>query len=241
MSAFLGGWTLLLLAFAGCASAPVGGERRTVTAEGSAPADAPSARDRALADAQKRAVEKALGVSLAASTRVEGAVATRRRIWADARGRIESWTVVGDRTEGGFRLVNIRAVVVRLAEGEEAPPPGEAKVRIEAAGAEAEGLRRSFGTRGFTLVENGADFVVKGAGSSTILRDARTAPFVTGRGRVKVSVVETATGAVVWERSVEASGLDSDARSAAALAVASAGELGGREAADSLSRWLWTR
>jgi hypothetical protein len=237
-----GGSLAILLAVAGCATAPVSGaERKIVEAEGWAAEEGPAAGDRALADAQKRAVEKALGVKLAASTRIEAAVAVRRRIWADARGRVESWTVLGERTAGGFRVIRIRAVVRRLAEDEEVPPPAETTVRIEAAGPAEAGLRRGFGARGFNVVERGGDFVVKARSSSGLLRDERTAPFVSGRGRVSVSVIDAASGGVVWEEAREAGGLDLDPLTASALAVESAGELGGRAAADGLSRILWNR
>lgn len=237
-----GGSLALLLALTGCAGAQVPvTARQTVQVEGAAPADAPSAGDRALADAQKRAVEKALGVSIAASTKVEAAIAVRRRIWADARGRVESWTVLGDRTADGMRLIRIRAVVRRLADDEEVPPPTDTTVRIEAVGPVRTGLRRGFGARGFTVVERGGDFVVKAIVDSEVLRDGRTAPFISGRGRVSVSVVEAATGGVVLEQSREAAELDADALTASARAVESAGELGGRDAADGLSRILWNR
>lgn len=234
---FRGATLALLLAAGGCATVPASGDgRKTVEAEGWG-SDAPSA----LADAQKRAVEKALGVSIAASTRVEAAVAVRRRIWADSAGRVKSWTVLGERNAGGLLVVRIRAVVVRLAEGEPIPPPAATTVRIEASGPAAEGLRAGFGARGFTLVEKGGAFIVRGSGNARLLRDARTAPFVSGRGRVTVSVTDAATGGVVWERSIEAGALDADALTASALAVASAAEAGGRDAADGLSRALWSR
>lgn len=227
----------LLLAGAGCASAPVAGAAgKAVEAEGRG-VDS----ERALADALKRAVEKALGVSLAASTRIEAAVAVRRRIWADARGRVESWSVLSNRAEDGLRVVRVRAMVRRLADDEMIPPPDGAKVRINGTGPAAAGLRRGFGSRGFTVVERGEDFVVTARAGTTLLRDARTAPFVSARGRVSVSVVDAATGGVVWEQAREAGGLDADSLAAATRAVDSAGELGGRDAADGLSRILWNR
>lgn len=234
-----GGLAMLLL-LAGCATAPrPGAGRTTVESEGWAPSG-PAAGERALADAQKRAVEKALGVSLAASTRVEGAVAVRRRIWTDARGKVESWTVKRDETRDGFRRITIRAVVRRLAEGEALLPPRRATVRVAASGPAAEGLRRSFAAGGFAVVERGGEFVVTARSSSRLLRDARTAPFVSGRGRVSVSVADSG-GAVVWERAAEAAALDADALTASARAVEAAGEAGGRDAADGLSRELWNR
>ncbi len=123
-----GGSLALLLAVAGCATAPVSGAgTTTVEAEGRG-VDAPQA----LADALKRCVEKALGVSLAASTRVEGAVAVRRRIWADSRGRVERWTVLGERTRDGLTVVRVRAAVRRMTEGEGLLPPADTNGAVRA-------------------------------------------------------------------------------------------------------------
>lgn len=231
------GGLALLLAVAGCASAPVSGAgTTTVDAEGRG-ADAPQA----LADALKRAVEQALGVSLAASTRVEGAVAVRRRIWADSRGRVERWTVLGEHTRDKMTIVRVRAVVRRPADDEAVPPPDGTKIRLEAAGAAEAGLRRGLGARGLVVVERGEEFIVRARGGSTLLHDARTGPFVSVRGKVTVSVIESASGAVLWEKSSEAAGLDTDSLAAANLAMENAGELGGRDAADGLARALWNR
>lgn len=232
----------LLLLLAGCASTPIGGaERRTVVVEGWAPARGRASGAKALGDAQKRAVEKAFGVKLAASTRIDAAIAVRSRIWAVARGRVEKWTVLKDGVVDGFRRMRIRAVVRRVADDEELPPPPDTTVRIVAPGPAEAGLRRGFTSKGFILVERGGDFVVKGYGDSSPLQDARTAPFVSARGAVNVSVVEARTGGVVWERSSEAGGLDTDLLAATIRAVESAGEQGGRDAADGLSRILWNR
>lgn len=91
------------------------------------------------------------------------------------------------------------------------------------------------------MVEKGGEFIVRGVASSELLRDARTAPFISGRGRVSVSIVDAATGGVVWAQSREAGELDLDPLTASARAVASAGELGGRDAASGLSSILWNR
>ncbi len=232
-----GGSLVLLLIFAGCATAPKAGALRTTVEVEGRGADS----TQALADALKRSVEKALGVSIASSTRVEAAVAVRRRIWADSRGAVEKWTVLGEKSENGLKVIRVRAVVRRLAEGESVPPPEGTKVRIEASGAAEAGLRRGFGARGFSVVERGEQFVVRARSGSTLLSDMRTAPFVSARGKVTVSVIDAASGGVVWEQTREASGLEADSLAAAALAVENAGELGGRDAAEGLSGVLWNR
>lgn len=234
-----------LMGLAGCASAPTrGGERTTVEAEGWAAltkGDPYGPRARALADAQKRAVEKAAGVNVAASTRVDAAVAVRQRIWTDARARIESWELIGDRAEDGFRKLRIRAVV-RLDGGDTAqPPPGDAKVRVASGGPAAAGLRRGLGEAGFILADAEAEYVATAETDARVVRDIRLAPFVTGRANVKVSIRDAVSGVVVWEQARDASGLDADPALAVARAGESAGRLAGRDAGAGLSAYLWRR
>lgn len=232
-------------ALAGCAAtAPRGPERVSVEAEGWAaevPADVYGPRARALADAQKRAVEKAAGVSVAAVTRLDKGVAVRQRVWTQARGRIESWELLGDVLEDGFRKMRIRALV-RLdppAAAQE-PPPADARLRVAAEGPAAAGLRRSLGARGFMLVERDEEYVVDARSSTSLARDPRLAPFVSGRSRLTVSVKD-ASGTVVWEAAREAAALDADPLLAAARATDAAGELAGRDAAEGLAEALWKR
>jgi hypothetical protein len=238
---------LLLLAagLAGCAGAPPRAPGRvSVEAEGWAaetPGDPSGSRLRALADAQKRAVEKAAGVRVAASTRVDKGVAVRQRVWADARGRIERWDLLADRREDGFRKLTIRAVVRLDLEGEPAaPPPGEARLRVAAQGPAAAGLRRALAARGYEVVESGEQYVVAAAASTTLSRDPRLRPFVSGRTRLSVTVKDPA-GGVLWEAARDASALDADPLLAAARAADAAGEAAGRAAAEGLAEALWAR
>lgn len=235
----------VLLGLAGCATAPARAPHsRTVEAEGwaaLAPGEAGPPRARALADAQRRAVEKAAGVRVAAATRVEQAVAVRQRIWTDAGGRVESWETLEERREDGFLKVRIRAVV-RLGDDASAmPPPPGATVRVGAGGPSAAGLRRGLSRAGWSVSDKDADYVATAETRANVSRDARLAPFVSGRVRVTVSLREAASGAVVWESSRDAAGLDSDALTAVAEAGESAGELAGREAGEGLAALLWRR
>ena len=52
----------------------------------------------------------------------------------EIRGRVDAWTILGERMEDGLSVVRVRAVVRRLADDEMIPPPDGAKVRIEATG-----------------------------------------------------------------------------------------------------------
>ncbi|UPT75545.1 MAG: hypothetical protein M0D55_07675 [Elusimicrobiota bacterium] len=86
-----------------------------------------------------------------------------------------------------------------------------------------------------------AEFTATASVAASSRVDPRTAPFVTGRSRVAVSVVETASGAIVAERDLEAAGLERDALAAATSAGAQAGLGAGRAAAAELSAYLWKR
>lgn len=232
-------------ALAGCAAtAPRGPERVSVEAEGWAaevPGDSYGPRARALADAQKRAVEKAAGVRVAAVTRLDKGVAVRQRVWAETRGRIERWELLADVREDGFRKMRIRALVRLDAPGAAAePPPADARLRVAAEGPAAAGLRRSLGARGFTLVDRDEEYVVDARSSTSLARDPRLAPFVSGRSRLTVSVKDS-SGTVVWEAAREAAALDADPLLAAARATDAAGELAGRDAAEGLAEAIWSR
>lgn len=244
MSRALGAVLLLSAGLAGCASAPRGPARVMVEAEGWAadvPGDPYGPRARALADAQKRAVEKAAGVSVTAVTRVEQGVAVRQKVRADARGRIERWDLLEDRREDGFRKLRIRAVVRLEPPGAPAAaPPADARLRVSGQGPAAAGLRRGLSARGFALVESGEEFTADARATTRVTRDPRLRPFVSGRSRVTVSIKD-ATGAVVWEASRDGAGLDADPLLAAATASEAAGELAGRAAAEGLAEALWNR
>lgn len=243
MSRALAAVLLLSAGLAGCASAPRGPQRVTVEAEGwaaEAKGDAHGPRSRALADAQKRAVEKAAGVSVAAVTRVEKGVAVKQRVRAHARGRIERWDVLEERHEDGFHKLRLRAVVRLEPPGAPAPVPADARLRVSGEGPAADGLRRGLIARGFDLVESGEEFTADARASAKVSRDPRLAPFVSGRARVTVSVKDP-SGAVVWQETREAARLDADPLLAAAAASETAAELAARDAASGLAEALWDR
>ena len=131
----LGGLIALIL-LTGCASIRSrtdANNGETVEAEGWAPVDphdVAGTRERALADAQKKAVEKVTGIFLAASTRVDAAIAVRDRITADVRGSIRHYKILNEKTEEGVYKIRIRAFVARsnhsgmMSPAPNTPPPG---------------------------------------------------------------------------------------------------------------------
>jgi len=92
---------------------PVGDTPRTVEAEGVAAiadGDRARARDEALVDAYRRALEAA-GVSVQSRTEVRNFQVLVDAVTASAAGYLRSLTVLGERSDGGVYRVRVRAVV----------------------------------------------------------------------------------------------------------------------------------
>lgn len=267
MSPRRGPWSglLALALLCGCASLRSGPAENAdvIEAEGWAPVDAHDAegtRRRALAEAQKKAVEKVAGVFLAATTRVDAAVAVRQKITADVKGYIRRYEVLGEKEENGFLKTRIRAFVVRPKPGQTpeaadipAEPPAESPpvlVSIAGLGEEAWGLRAASAVRGklqergFKLTEKETPgqplLVLRGQARAYEVKDPRLGSFLSYRAQITLEAVEPA-GAVVWRQSREASALGLDAQSASTQALENAGELAGASAAEGLTAYLWKR
>src|SRR5262249_32654718 len=97
-------------------------EGEVVDAEGWAPLDDRDplgARNRALADAEKKAVEKVVGAFISAKTRVDQAVNVDQRILAKVDGYIKKYDLLGERREDGFLKTRIRALVLYRRVGDD--------------------------------------------------------------------------------------------------------------------------
>ena len=102
---------LLLLLSVRAASAQ---ETRTVTAEGVAAIQQgaiDTARDAALEDAQKRAVEQAIGIMIDSQTQVENYQLISDKILSQTKGYISRYNVTGESQEGQILRVRITADV----------------------------------------------------------------------------------------------------------------------------------
>lgn len=152
-----------------------GEEGEVIEAEGWTPHDAQDllgTKQRSLAEAQKKAVERVVGVFISAKTRVDQAVNVNNRILANVKGYIRKYDVIGEREEGGFYKTKIKAVVLYQKIGDDLrqlglvrppPPPGNPRVvvRIKAKGygkeslaaTAAAGVRRGLVERGFLVVD----------------------------------------------------------------------------------------
>lgn len=184
------------------------------------------ARGRALAEAQRAAVETAVGVRLTARTRVEAAIATQATIETRVRGTLLGWTVLSERESAGLLRTRIRARVrVGPAPGAPGLPPLVA-VRLTGPSAEsaASAVRRALRAGGLRVTDDpDADLVVAG----TVTGDGFEAvpQFSSWRARVRLTAVRTSTGEFLAEESREASAADPAARVAEERAAALAGEL----------------
>ena len=110
---------MTLLLFSACSGSRLkvgkvdGGE--VVVAEGSCPVkdgDLHAAKACSLAEAQKQALEKVIGVYISAKTRVEKAIAIEQNILAKTEGYISKYDIVKQWEEGGFSKTKIRAMVM---------------------------------------------------------------------------------------------------------------------------------
>ena len=174
----LGAVLALAALVAGCAHSRLklekGEEGEVIEAEGWTPVDANDVvgtKQRALADAQKKAVERVVGVFISAKTRVDQAVNVDSRILANVQGYIRKYDVLDEREEEGLHKTRIRALVLYRKIGDDLkqfglmrppPPPGNPKVVVrlraksgEAAMGEAaaQGVRRALVEKGFAVVD----------------------------------------------------------------------------------------
>jgi hypothetical protein len=217
-----------------CAHAP---RTRTVTAEGWAPSGAADARQRAIENAQREAVEKISGVAIAARTVVADGMLQNERLTARARGAVARYEVISERDEDGFHKVKLRAEV----DDTMGTPRPEQSVAVDVAGfggeAAAAGLREALSFHGVSVVADAAraDVVVTGEVSAAPIESVTD--LAAARATLSFRAVEREGGRVVFQGEPAASAVDPLMRLALTKACARAGEAG----ATSLSRALVDR
>ncbi|HAH08125.1 MAG TPA: hypothetical protein DCM05_16635 [Elusimicrobia bacterium] len=169
-----------LLASSGCSNRlklAKGEKGEVVKAEGWAPIDPKDAygtKQRALAEAQRKAVERVVGVYISAKSRVNQAVEVDQNILANVGGYVRKFEVLDEREEEGFHKTRIKAVVLYEKVGQDLKkaglirpeaPPGNPKVAVllltkgefarSTEGRAAQGVRRALLELGFQVVELG--------------------------------------------------------------------------------------
>ncbi len=86
-------------------------KEKEVTATGMADGTTAKARDAALADAMRRAVEQAMGSFVSSETLVENMILVEDRIYSETRGYIRSYDVLKEKTDDGAYQIKISAIV----------------------------------------------------------------------------------------------------------------------------------
>ena len=104
----------MMMLFSLLAPAAMAQESQTVEAEGVAriiKAQTDIARDKAIADAQRKAVEQAVGVLMSSESLVENYELVSDRILTQSAGYIASYEIADERRDGDDYRVKIRAVI----------------------------------------------------------------------------------------------------------------------------------
>lgn len=212
-----------------CASAPGGPRVSAVRAEGWAPLGPEGrehARDRALADALRRASERGAGVLVEGRTSVRDAVTLSSDVMTRSRGVVRSWLVLGEQVVDGILKVGV------LAQVEEGRGLGRTvALRLKDARAEA-GVARALAEKGIET-DRRAPTRVTGTASSRALR-VSVFPG-TESYRAGAELVISGRDGEPRRFFAEASALDVDGDLAAAKAVEAAGYKAGLALAELLN------
>lgn len=238
-----------------CAGAP---RTREVEAEGWAPvekSDRRSADRRAEADALRRAVEAASGVSLAARTAVVKGAAAESRVVTRAAGCVLSHELISTGAEEGGRRAKVRAVVALRTEdcaGRAQLPPAllnDASVAVfvgadgayagELSRAAETGLRSALSARGYSLGAGKPGYRVVGTARATSRRDPRIAPMVGAHVELTVRVTAAADGRLLGEGRYASDAADADPASAVGAAASVAAADAARDALAALDSGSW--
>lgn len=239
-----------------------GGE--VVEAEGLAPYNADDlieTKRGSLSDAQRNAVEKAVGVFVSARTRVEKAVAIENNILTRTDGYVRKYDILDEGPQGDLYHTRIRALVA-LKEIEKdlremsllsRPELKRPRVTISLSeeidrqpasdNAAASALQRALSAQGFVVVSAGrekdAEIAIRGKASSHPFETEGLGGFVSYRARLTAEAVRAGTSDVIASISREASGLGGNAELAGLKALETVGELAGNGLAETLPG-LWS-
>lgn len=253
--------TTALLFLVGCAGSKsrlkVGKtvEGEVVEAEGFAPNDPKdilNTKRGSLVDAQRNAIEKAVGVFVSARTMVEKAVAIENNILARTDGYLKKYDVLSEGVvENNLYRTRIRALVALkdlekdlkdmslLKTNELKRPRVSISIKEQADKANSDeatasdALQKALMEQGYVIVEGDrvkeADLLIKGKASAFPFQAEGLGGFVSYRARLAVQAVRPGTQDVIASLSREASGLGGNPDLAALKSLETVGDLIGRE------------
>ncbi len=236
-----------------------------VEADGAAPynaADILATKRSSLVDAQKNAVEKAVGVFVSGRTMVEKAVAIENNILARTDGYVKKYDIVKEWQDGGLYYTRIRALValkdlqqdlkeMSLLGSTELSRPHVAvnitekiqKDIVEEKPAST-ALQKELTDNGYNIAATEKDsippdLVIKGTASAYPFQAEGLGGFVSYRARLTVDVTRPGTSKSVASVTQEASGLGGNAELAGLKSLEVVGHMVGEELSEELAK-VWT-
>jgi hypothetical protein len=264
--------TALMVALSACAAhksrlkvGDKGTEGEVVEAEGLAPynpKDMIATKRAALVDAQRNAVEKAVGVYVSARTMVEKAVAIENNILAKTDGYVKKYDILQEGPKDDLYYMRIRALValkkleqdlqqISLSTTPDLKKPHvivDIKEEIDKESIDdqpaSEALSRALSEAGFVVVgpdqAKDADLIIRGKASAYPFQGKGLGGFLSYRARLSIEAVRAGTKDVASSVSQEASGLGGNADLAGMKALETVGEMVGRDLSMSLAA-SWTK
>ena len=251
---------LLLAAVCGCAAtskfsrianAPDG---EVVEAEGMSPIvaeDLLGAKKASLADAQRIAIEKVVGVLVSGKTLVDKAVTIEQNILAKSTGYVKKYEVLKERREGVYYYTSIEALVYRQRIWADldklallrSPVIGNPRVAVfipdqDLSNVLAQGLTK----HGFKVVHRrDSDIIITGDSSTEILKLSQLDRVISIRGTLSARAERTRTGEVLSAVSIQASGVDATEWAAHKKTMTILGEKAANDLSESLASLLAVR
>ncbi len=253
---------LLLVSCAGKTQLKVGktDHGEVVEAEGVAPynsADLLASKRASLVDAQKNAVEKAVGVFVSGKTFVEKSVAIENNILAKTEGYIKKYDVLKDWKEGDFYHTKIRALVslkdlekdlndMSLLQAPELSRPRVLVLLAEKIQKDvvdekpaSAAMQKQLSDNGYVVLlstgEAAADLWINGQATAHPFQSEGLGGFVSYRARLTVDAVRANSHKAIVSVTKEASGLGGNAELAGLKALETVGNLVGEELAKQLA------
>ena len=238
-------------------------EGEVVEAEGLAPynsKDLLASKKASLADAQRNAVEKAVGVFVSARTMVEKAVAIENNILARTEGYVKKYDVIKEGVDGEFYKTKIRALValkdleadlkeMSLLKGPELYRPRLHVALTETIDKEPSdehaaqtALEKALIAQGYSVVAStdmgSAELLVMGKAASFPFQTEKLGGFVSYRARISLEVTRPGAKDTLVSLTKEASGLGGNEDLAGLKALETVGDFAAQELGQKISeKW----
>lgn len=224
-----------------------------VEAEGMAPitADLLATKKASLADAQRVAVEKVVGVFVSGKTLVEKAVTIEQNILAKSAGYIKKYEVIKEWQEQGYYYTRIKAFVsyqkiwVDLDKLSllRSPVVGNPRIAILINEATLSNiLAQSLIRHGYKVVaRHEAEITINGEVSATPVTAPELSGLISIRGTLSARALKPKTGEVLTAVSTQASGIDITEEAAYQKTMAILGEKAAKDFSESLASLLASR